>query len=210
MEITYLVDALSAIEIELDSAEFLTQYQPDVLFRDITRMDAEKLLDDIYQDRGMCLRIVSDEELPNGILGASEMDLKVIKIRKADYDNCRETGSSRMTIAHEVAHSRLHLGQFEKNGMRMYQTQSKHIPAYVSSEWQARVWASSVMMPFPALIRLLNKVGHKTKEEIVQAIEDRFGVSSIAAQVRFETIQRYYRDGRYEKLMNRMKEMKYM
>lgn len=196
MEIAYIVDPMSAIDIELDSARYLKEYQSDTLFGD-KPLDVEKLLDDIYIDTGVTLQLVDDKELPREILGVSEMDTKIIKIRDVDFEKCDTDGYQRMTITHEAGHTRLHLNQFEKNGMKMYRTQSNRIPPYISSEWQARVWASATMMPLYAMVRLLNENAGKTETEVVDAIMKRFIVSRAAAEARYNTLLRYYKDGRY-------------
>ena len=210
MEITYLVNPLGAVDIELDSADFLAKYQPEVLRGNTLHLDVFKLLDDIYEDKGTCLQLVDDNSIPKGILGVSEMDFNIIKIRKSDYERCETEGFYRMTITHEVGHPRLHLEQFRKNGMNMYRTQTNKIPPYRSSEWQARVWASATLMPVPAMVRLLKRRDFKTEEDIEKAIMERFVVSHVAAHSRFKTIERYCKDGRYQKLKNAMKEKSLM
>lgn len=210
MEITYLVEPLGALDIELDSAEFLAQYQPEVLRGDEKPLDVYKLLDDIYEDKDACLQLIEDDNFPTGILGVAEMDHNIIKIRNSDYEKCDTEGYPRMTVTHEVGHPRLHLEQFRENGMKMYRTQSNKIPPYMSSEWQARVWGSATMMPFPAMVRLLEKADHKTDMEIESAIMDRFVVTQSAAHARFETMKRYVKDGRYEKIEKEMKEKGFM
>ncbi len=206
MEITYIVDPLGAIDIEMDSLQFLRKYQPEVLLTS-KPLDVEKLLDDIFLDTGVALQLVEDEALPKEILGISEMDTKLIKIRNVDFEKCDTEGYQRMTITHEIGHSRLHLNQFEENGMKMYRTQSNYIPPYMSSEWQARVWASATLMPFPSMVRLLTDTSKKTENEIIDAIMKRFIVSMAAAEARFNTIVKYYKDGRYQKLEMLMKEI---
>lgn len=209
MELAYIVDPLSALDIELDSAKFLIEYQPDTLLAD-KPLDVQKLLDDIFLDTGVSLQLVEEHALPKEILGVSEMDTKIIKIRSVDFEKCDTDGYQRMTITHEVGHPRLHLTQFEKNGMKMYRTQSNYIPPYISSEWQARVWASAIMMPFLAMVRLLNETSEKSETEVVDAIMERFIVSRAAAEARYNTLRKYYKDGRYQRIERSMKELCFM
>ena len=209
MEIAYIVEPMSALDIELDSAKFLKEYQPDTLLSD-KPLNVEKLLDDVYLATGVTLQLVDDKELPREILGVSEMDTKIIKIRDVDFEKCDTDGYQRMTITHEAGHPRLHLNQFEKNGMKMYRTQSNYIPPYRSSEWQARVWASATMMPFPAMVRLLYATSEKTETEVIDAIMERFIVSRAAAEARYSTLLKYYKDGRYHKIEKSMKELCFM
>ena len=207
MELTCIVNPLSSSDIELDAAQFLARYQPDVLYGDKIPLDVYKLFDDIFLDKGTCLQIVNDEDMPNEILGAAEMDTNIIKIRQTDYDKCATKGYQRMTASHEVGHPRLQLLQFQKNNMTMYRIQSNKIPPYMSAEWQARVWASAVLMPFPAMIRLLNNMDAKTPENLIAAIMDRFIVTRSAAKARLETIKQYNNDGRnrFSKILEEMK-----
>lgn len=206
MEIAYLVEPLSALDIETDSVKFLSKYQPEVLHAN-RPLDVEKLLDDIFNDTNVSLLLIDDDELPKEILGVSEMDKRIIKIRNSDFEKCDKDGYRRMTITHEAGHARLHLNQFEKNGMKMYRTKSNRIPYYKNSEWQAKVWASATMMPFPALIKIFQDATKKSDNEVINCIMERFIVSRTAAEVRYNTIAKYYKDGRYQKIEKSIKEL---
>lgn len=206
MEITHLVDPLSACEIEMDSAKFLMKYQPGLLAGE-RPLDVIKLLDDIFQDNGFSLLLTSDTDLPKQILGLTEMNNKTIKIRESDYIKCDTDGYPRMTVTHEVGHARLHHSQFLRDGMKMCRTQSNYIPPYRSAEWQARVWASATMMPFPAIVNLINESAEKTIVEIIDTIMERFIVSRSAAEARYGTIVKYKKDGRYDGLEKSMKKL---
>ncbi len=204
MELAYITKPLSALDIELDSSIFLKEYQPRVL-EGKEPLNVEQLLDDIYIDKGFSLLLVEDDEFPKEILGISEMDNKLIKIRESDYNKCDKYGYSRMTVTHEVGHSRLHSEQFEKNKMQMYRTQSDRIAPYKSSEWQARVWASATLMPFTVITQLIRENSDKSRVELIEAIARKFIVSISAAQARLETIERYSSDGRYQKIEKAIK-----
>lgn len=197
MEPTCIVNPLSALDIELDSSVFLRKYQPEVL-EGTEPLDVAKLLDDIFLDKGFSLQLITDDELPMAILGMAEMDNKIIKIRESDYLKCDSEGFQRMTVTHEVGHSRLHFSQFEKNEMKMCRTQSNYIPPFLSSEWQARVWASATLMPFSAIAKLAEKKYYGSKAELTEAITKKFIVSVSAAEARLGTIKRYQEDGRYQ------------
>jgi len=72
-------------------------------------------------------------------------DQNLIRIREDVYERAIEnSGRDRTTIAHELGHYMIHLPQsisfprkFEKEIM----------PAYVSSEWQAKAFAGELLMP---------------------------------------------------------------
>lgn len=204
MEPTCLVNPMSALDIELDSYDFLRRYQPGVLDGN-EPLDVVKLLDDIFLDKGFSLQLINDDELPKAILGVTELDNKIIKIRETDYLKCDFEGYQRMTTTHEVAHSRLHYLQFEKNGMKMCRTQSNYIPPYVSSEWQARVWASATLMPFSVIKKLAVDNYYKNRTELIEAIIKKFIVSASAAEARIKTIEKYQQDGRYQEIETTIK-----
>lgn len=209
MEPTCLVNPMSALDIELDSSDFLRRYQPGVLEGN-EPLDVVKLLDDIFLDKGFSLQLITDDELPKAILGVAEMDNKIIKIRESDYLKCDLEGYQRMTITHEVAHSRLHFSQFEKNGMKMCRTQSNYIPPYASSEWQARVWASATLMPFSAITKLAVDNYYENRAELIEAIIKKFIVSASAAETRIKTIEKYLEDGRYQEIETAIKKKDYV
>lgn len=204
MELAYLVKPLSAVDIELDSLCFIQKYQPEVL-EGKEPLDVEMLLDNIFLDKGFSLQLISDDELPNGILGVSEMDNKIIKIRESDYLQCDSKGYPRMTITHEVGHSRIHSPQFEENRMQLCRTQSPLFPTFRSSEWQANVWASATLMPFPVITGFTNENPNIEENKLIDAVAKKFIVSKKAAKVRLETIRKYSKDGRYQQIELAMK-----
>lgn len=57
MKITYLVDPLSALDIELSSAGFLKKYQPDVLLGE-KPLNLDFFLDNIFKEVGATLQLV--------------------------------------------------------------------------------------------------------------------------------------------------------
>ena len=46
-----------------------------------------------------------------------------------------------------------------------------------SAKWQARVWTSATMMPFPAIVNLIKESTRKTIIEVIDTIMKRFIVS---------------------------------
>ncbi len=178
----------------MDSSNFLKRYQPGVLKED-KPLDVAKFL-----DKGFSVLLITDDELPRAILGMAEMDNKIIKIRESDYLKCYSEGFQRMTITHEVGHARLHFSQFKENGMKMCRTQSNHIPPFVSSEWQARVWDSATLMPFSAITKLAVDNNCESRTVMIETIVKKFIVSASAAEARIRTIENYLKDGRYKKI----------
>ncbi len=103
---------------------------------------------------------------------------KAMKIRESVYNGaCEGKGRDRMTIAHELGHFLLHSHQTPK----MCRTvASKEIPAYKSSEWQAKAFAAELLMPYD-----------KIKADTTPAsLAKAYGVSEEAAMVQLSIIRK--------------------
>ncbi len=203
--IVYCVQPMSSADIELDSFLFLLKHQKDVLYGNAP-LDTNLLLDNIFEDKGFCLQIVGDKDFPIGIFAVTEMNSKIIKIRESDYITCDVNGFARMNIAHEVAHSRLHSDLFNQHSHVMYRTQGNRLPAYLSSEWQASVWASCCLMPFPATVKVIvdGENSDFTQQQIISTLEKKFIVSQLAAKTRYLTIKKYQDKGNYNEIKKRI------
>ncbi len=107
---------------------------------------------------------------------------KTMKIRESVYDGaCEGKGRDRMTVAHELGHFLLHSHQTPK----MCRTvASKEIPAYKSSEWQAKAFAAELLMPYRKI-----KI-YDTPESLAKT----FGVSMDAAEYQLSIIKRERRE----------------
>ena len=206
-DVTYIVKPMSASDIEFDVARFLFKYQQQTLFG-YKPLNAEKLLDDIYTDKGFCLEITSDNEFHKGILGETRIGTRTIQIRESDYMKCDTNGFARMNIAHEVAHPRLHSEFFEQNPCQLYRIQGNRLPAYMSSEWQANVWGSCCLMPFPAVVKVITTGENAgfSESQIISSIKQKFIVSRPAAKARYSTINNYRRKGIYDEIARRIVE----
>jgi hypothetical protein len=204
-DVTYIVKPMSASDIELDVARFLYKYQKETLFGHMP-LNAEKLLDDIFTDKGYCLEITFDNEFHTGILGETRIGNRTIQIRESDFMKCDSNGFARMNIAHEVAHPRLHSEFFEQNPCRLYRVQGNRLPAYMSSEWQASVWGSCCLMPFPAVVKVITEGENSgfSKQQIISCIKQKFIVSKSAANVRYSTINNYRKKGSYNEIAQRI------
>ena len=197
MEISYVVQPMSAKDIEINSIDFLLTYEPSFLFGIESTLDMEKSLDDIFIDKGFCLRLISDGEMPKEIWGCAQMDLKIINIRESDYNNCADNGLARMSIAHEIGHARLQSTQICET-RTAYRFAGHAIPRYMNSEWQANVWGSATLMPYPRVLRLAERMKEKSKTRVISEMTKVFAVTKAAAKVRLETLLRYKDDGRSE------------
>lgn len=205
IDITYIVNPLSAADIELDVYRFLFKYQRDTLFGR-KPLNSEKLLDNIFIDKGYSLQIVSDDKFAKGILAATEIESRTIEIRESDFNSCQTNGLARMNISHEVGHVRLQSEFFEENKGKLYKTCGNYIPAYLSSEWQANVWGSCCLMPFPAVVKVIEN-GCKqglSEDQIINIIKKKFIVSKLAARARYLTIKNYVNKGIYNDIVERM------
>lgn len=100
----------------------------------------------------------------------------LIRLREDVYDGmCEGVGQHRYTAAHEIAHLLKH----EHVPVAMARRRAEHLPLFRNSEWQADTLAAELLMPFSA-VRFLT----------APEIEDRFLVSSSAARVRFNKLQK--------------------
>lgn len=206
IDLTYVVNPLSAMDIELDVFNFLFKYQRDVLFG-LKPLNTETLLDNIFTDKSYCLRIVSNEALPKVIFAATNITSRTIEIKESDYNLCQTNGLARMNIAHEVGHVRLQSDFFEQHSSQLYKMCSGSVPIYMSAEWQANVWGSCCLMPFPAVIHVIENGIHQclNENQIIDLIKEKFIVSKPAANARYLTIKKYKEKGTYNVIVEKIK-----
>lgn len=195
MEIAYVVKPLSARDIEIDSVRFLMSYHDKFLLGKERSLDVERAADSIFMDKNFTLQLVGDHDLPKEVLACTEMDSCIIKVRESDYNKCDYDGMSRMNIMHEIGHARLQSDQIHATGI-LYSVVGNTIPAYKNSEWQAKVWGSATLMPYPRMIKIIDRMKGASERRIINEICEEFKVTEPAAKVRFETIQKYRADGR--------------
>ena len=123
-------------------------------------------------DSDFTLEILSDEEMENGALhGETIPSLHTIRLSESVYNGangaCGGSGRDRMTIAHEIGHYLMH---FDECPTFASVENNYEIPAYRSSEWQAKAFAGELLIPYTEK----NKLS-------VQDITDFYGVSEEAA-----------------------------
>jgi hypothetical protein len=97
---------------------------------------------------------------------------------------------ARMTAAHEAVHGVVHLEHLQQaawqstSGSAPALYRRNELPPYADPEWQARRIASTVLMPWPLVKRLLEKHGAS-----VEALKAAFNVSTSAAEVRLNILR---------------------
>jgi hypothetical protein len=120
-------------------------------------------------DSDFTLEILSDEEMENGALhGETIPSLHMIRLRESVYNGaCCGNGRDRMTVAHEIGHYLMH---FDERPTFASAGNNYEIPAYCSSEWQAKAFAGELLVPYMVKGKLS-----------VQKIADFYAVSEEAA-----------------------------
>lgn len=116
---------------------------------------------------GFDYEIVPVKEMGNAY-GVTHTGMRVMKIREDVYDRAVQGYQrDRFTLCHELGHFLLHTPErvsFARG----------NVPAYMSPEWQANVFAGELMAPY-------NLVCNMTPEEIA----DKCGMSMTAAQIQY-------------------------
>jgi Zn-dependent peptidase ImmA (M78 family) len=131
----------------------------------------------VLQDCGaLDFDIVEDSELGENMAEAYP-DKRLILIRESVYDNaCRGDPRSRFTMAHELGHLILHIGQAPSKGFARGNEPSHKI--FEDCEWQADKFASTFLMNSSDITTDM------TKEDIAC----KFGTSLSSAQLRLKGI----------------------
>lgn len=145
-------------------------------YDEISSFDPIRELDRIHSVMNdVSYEVVADDELPKNVPAVCELDVDgrfVIKIKETVYLGAvAGIGGYRMDITHEIAHAFLYKLGYRPIMNRSFRNNT--IPAYKSSEWQAKALAGEIMIPFEA------SKGMDEKEKM-----DTFHVSFAAASYR--------------------------
>ena len=99
----FKVKATSTAELEF-VAEDICEIFSELGYMSDGRLDAERVLEDLFPKLGFNFAIRSKEEL-NSIAACVYPDQQIIVVREDIYDDLlRNDGRARFTIAHELAH----------------------------------------------------------------------------------------------------------
>lgn len=130
------------------------------------RLDIVTYLEKEYQN----FSVVEDSQMP-GCFAKTLTDGHII-LSNSTYEAANEgNGHGRFTVAHELGHAMLHMGQI---GFAM--ACDRRTPVYCNSEWQATEFATQCLMPD---LLLGNWLRHSAED--VSAV---FGVSHECAALR--------------------------
>jgi len=135
---------------------------------------------------------VSDE-LPPGIEGITYPKNRrgnpEIVLSSAVYENlCQDQPRARFTATHECGHGIMHIRQVGTqlvDGTHPVLYRRDQLPAYLSPEWQANVFASTFLMPTKALMAI-----GKNRRIDDALVAKTFQVSVEAASIRLSDMRR--------------------
>lgn len=151
---------------------------------------AFRLLNDKYIDKNGCLDIikvleyeygkffvVNNEDL-NGCYAKTD-SAGYITISVSTYEGaCNGCGRSRFTIAHELGHCLLHIGQ-----IGFAREANQDIKVFENSEWQANEFAAQALFPF----YLVKKYLYMPQDEIANILM----ISKDCVRIRIDKFNKY-------------------
>lgn len=187
------VPPLSAMDIEMAALDYVKQKAPNL----ITEPGAFPVLDawdDLPDDIPDIIAGV--EELPDRWEGSCDADRVFISLDT--YNGLRHgDGRARHTTVHEIGHAILHRPYLRKlramarlgANAALFRSQAAEVKAYCDPEWQADSFAGRVLVPTPALKKLMAEYG--SGFELSLAIQSVFRVSGSAAEA---AVRRIHRD----------------
>lgn len=128
-------------------------------------------------------------ELGDGIEGMTFPDGRVL-VSEETYSNAVSgDGRARMTLAHESYHGICHCSQIRTqlvHGGKLVLYRRPSIPAFRDPEWQAKTFASALLLPASAVRLFATK---HPRCGLVRAVEQKFQVSRQAAEIRLTTLE---------------------
>jgi len=178
------VERKSREEIEEIAEKLREKYVPETHFCiDILTLVEFKLHKAF---KGFEFEVLPDSELidesGNYTEAVTDLSKPSIKISETTYKKLSEgDGRSRFTLAHEVGHLILHMNHRHYKLMHRYhgdyRTPTNDENKNQSAEWQANVFAASLLMP----AKLVRKI------QTANDVSNIFGVSKQTAEIRFNS-----------------------
>lgn len=189
------VPPLSNREIACRAYRLVQRVAPECLYEprpfpvvDLLEFHLERLT-------GFSLRV---EELPPSMEAYIDTVARELVLSLSVYEELisADSGRPRFTATHEVAHIDMHAGFFQilrEKGLRPFRAHRGALRPFEDSEHQADVYASAILMPQPAVKRLVQACRRRglTKEEIIKIMAKTFRVSRKAAMIRLKTYKEY-------------------
>ena len=149
------VPALSKDAIEEVARSFLTTLVPDFLLSP-QPLDLINMIDSLLPEFGIHVCPASHEEIGDRAgatdpQGDGEID---ILVSETVWDSLEESPPTcyfaRTTVSHEIGHAVLHVPVLRRRLLledALNRTQRANLPAYLDPEWQAWMFAGSILMP---------------------------------------------------------------
>lgn len=198
---------LTGQEIELQVMTDLTAYrmgyQEKYRMQPEAPLDVENFVNEkwgvevLYEDIPQLL----DEE----VLGYFAPEIRSIVV---DARICNHPRRLSFTVAHEAGHLSLHAFLFHTNGNKdAARTTRKKLKTNASLEWQANTYAAHLLAPKREVVALLSELGLATPtsvsqaidvEQIMPALQERFGLSRQATEVHFRRLGIPMLNARYQ------------
>lgn len=143
----FKVKATSTAELEF-VAEDICEIFTELGYMTDGRLDAERVLEDLFPKLGFNFAIRSKEEL-NSIAACVYPDQQIIVVREDIYDDLlRNDGRARFTIAHELAHVIL------KHDLTLNRDSfAGNHQCFEDTEWQANNLGAAILMPRSIVIK---------------------------------------------------------
>jgi hypothetical protein len=172
-------------KIEAEAFTFLKQHFPERLEKP-GRLDVLELWELLQDSYGLKPGV---EDLSDGTEGMTWPDGRVL-VSEATYRGVVSgNGRSRFTMCHEAYHGLAHRKQIRNvlvdTGELALFRRSELAPAF-DPEWQANVFAASILMPWPMVRQVLREAADKPVEDLMYF----FRVSYTAADIRRREFKR--------------------
>jgi hypothetical protein len=183
--------AKSSADIDHVALRLIERYQPEALNKP-QEFDIERFFENALEPMTGVRADYQDLGLP--VHGYTDSDQKISVVDTSLAENPSQRNRFRATVAHEVGHAILHVGQFRRRkevlrfthdcedvSLRMYR--EDEIPAYMNPEWQAWRFAKALLMP-EKMFRMAHATGINLHQLAVT-----FGVSVDFARQRLKDLR---------------------
>jgi hypothetical protein len=179
------VAAKTKRKIEAEAIAFLSRHFSERLTTP-GRLDVLEMWELLTEEHGLQTGV---EELSDGVEGMTWPDGRVF-VSEATYRGAAEhDGRSRFTMCHEAYHGLEHRQQVQNvlvdtGELALYRRHD--LAPCVDPEWQANVFAASILMPWPPVKAVLAEAANTPIEDLMYF----FKVSKSAARIRLQEFRR--------------------
>jgi hypothetical protein len=134
--------------------------------------------------------ITGVDNLPDGVEGMCWPNGRVLLSESTYQRLVTNEGRARFTTIHELCHALYHCRYLKQalieTGGRPPLYRRSTVPAFRDPEWQANVFASTVLMPADAVVKLAEQTNPFF---LPYAMQSTFGVSSKAAEIQISLLR---------------------